>query len=159
VEEDMLDKPQIVRTEPQPAAVIHFTIPRAEIEQVMGPGMAQLLQAVKDQGIDPIGPIYSHHFRMDPEVFDFEIGIPVAKPVAEAGRVKPGTFPAAARVARTTYRGPHEGLAAAWGEFEAWIDSQGLEKAPDLWERYVANPDVNPDPATWETELNRPLAS
>ena len=29
--------------------------------------------------------------------------------------------------------------------------------APDLWECYVAGPESNPDPATWRTELNRPL--
>jgi uncharacterized protein (DUF427 family) len=74
----MLDKPRIVQTAVQPAAVIRLTIPRAEIRNVMGPGHRELMAALAAQGIAPAGPWFSHHFRMDPDVFDFEIGIPVS---------------------------------------------------------------------------------
>ena len=94
---------------------------------------------------------------MDPNIFDFEIGVPVTAPVAAAGRVKAGELPAT-RVARTVYRGPYEGLGAAWGEFDAWIAAEGYKTAPDLWECYVAGPESSPDPGSWRTELNRPLA-
>jgi hypothetical protein len=30
--------------------------------------------------------------------------------------------------------------------------------AQGLWECYAAGPESNPDPASWRTELNRPLA-
>ena len=153
----MIDKPQIVETKAQITAVIRLTIPRSEIQKVMGPGIGELMAAIAAQGIAPAGPIFSHHFKMDPEIFDFEIGVPVQKPVAAAGRVKPGQLPAA-RVARTIYRGPYEGLGPAWGEFEAWIAAAGHTAAPDLWECYVAGPESSPDPAKWRTELNRPLA-
>jgi effector-binding domain-containing protein len=152
----MLEKPQIVQSDAQPAAVIRFTIPRAEIQQVMGPGMAELRATVAAQGIAPAGPLFSHHLRMDPEIFDFEIGVPVATPVSAAGRVQPGELPAA-MVARTVYRGGFEGLGAAWGEFGDWITTEGHMPAPDFWECYVAGPESSPDPAEWRTELNRPL--
>src|SRR5438874_1268620 len=96
----MLDKPQIVHTNAQPAAVIRITIPREEIRTVMGPGMAEIQAAVAAQGVAPAGPMFSHHLRMDPDVFDFEIGLPLTAPVTAAGRVQPGELPAA-RVART----------------------------------------------------------
>jgi len=32
------------------------------------------------------------------------------------------------------------------------------ETFQDLWEVYVAGPESGPDPATWRTELNRPLS-
>lgn len=152
----MLDKPQIAQTTARPTAVIRLTIPRAEIRNVMGPGYRELMAAVAAQGVAPTGPWFSHHLRMDPDVFDFEIGVPVDAPVAVAGRVKPGELPAAT-VARTVYRGPYEGLPAAWGEFIAWIDAEGHTPAANLWEIYVAGPESGPDPATWRTELNRPL--
>ena len=41
----------------------------------------------------------------------------------------------------------------------AWITIQGLRPAENLWERYVFGPESNPNPATWRTELNRPLIS
>jgi len=61
-------------------------------------------------------------------------------------------------VARAVYHGPYEGLVAAWGELAAWIASHGHEPAADLWEFYVAGPESSPDPATWRTQLNQPLA-
>lgn len=152
----MLDKTQIVRTEARLTAIIRLTIPREEIRKVMGPGMAEVMAAVAAQGIGPAGPLFSHHLRMDPGTFDLEIGVPVTAPVMAVGRVQAGQLPAAT-VARTVYHGPYEGLGPAWGEFDAWIAAAGHTPAPDLWECYVAGPESDPDPATWRTELNRPL--
>lgn len=152
----MIDAPRITRTDAQQTAVIHVTIAREEIRNVMGPGISELISTVADQGGTPAGPWFTHHLRMEPGIFDFEIGVPVAAPVAASGRVEPSEWPAM-RVARTVYHGDYEGLGAAWGEFDDWIEAEGLTPAPDLWERYLAGPESNPDPATWRTELNRPL--
>jgi effector-binding domain-containing protein len=152
----MIDPPHLTETAAQPAAVIHLTIPRSEIQQAMGPAIGEVLSALAAQGIAPAGPVFSHHFRMSPDVFDFEVGVPVAKTVAATGRVKPGQLPAA-KVARTVYHGPYEGLGTAWGEFGKWIAANGHQPAPNVWECYVAGPESSPDPANWRTELNRPL--
>ena len=152
----MYEQPQILQTTVQPAAVIRFTIARAEIRNVMGPGFAELSAALAAQGIAPAGPWFSYHLRVDPEIFDFELGVPIAVPIAAVGRVKPGQLPAAT-VARTVYRGRYEGLIAAWTEFNAWIAAEGHTAGPDLWECYVKGPESGPDPETWLTELNRPL--
>lgn len=153
----MLDTPEITHSAAQPTAVIRLTVPRAEIQQVMGPAIGEVIAAVVAQGIGPAGPVFSHHFRMTPEVFDFEVGVPVTGPLAPVGRVVAGELPAA-RVARTTYRGPYEGLGDAWGELIAWMAAHGHEPAENLWERYVAGPESGPDTSAWRTELNRPLA-
>lgn len=153
----MLDSPQIVTTTAQRAAVIRVTIPRDQIRQVMGPAIGEVMAAASAQGIGPTGPVFSHHFRMDDATFDFEVGVPVSSPVMAVGRVREGLLPAA-RVARTIYRGPYEGLGAAWGEFNGWITAQGDTPAPNLWESYLAGPESGPDPTTWQTELTRPLA-
>ena len=154
----MLDAPQITQAAAQLTAIIRLTIPREEMRKVMGPGISELMATVAAQGIAPAGPWFTHHLRMDPAIFDFEIGVPVTAPVAAAGRVNPGQLPAT-KVARTIYHGPYEGLGAAWGEFIAWIAAKGHTAAPDLWECYLAGPEANPDPATFRTELNRPLTS
>ena len=152
----MLDRPQIVQTDAQPAAVIRLTIPRAEIQAVMGPAISEVMAAVAAQGLAPAGPVFSHHLRMDPDIFDFEVGVPVKAPVSPAGRVHASQLPAAT-VARTVYRGPYEGLGSAWCEFGEWIATEGYKPAANLWECYAAGPESSPDPATWRTQLNRPL--
>ncbi len=152
----MIDTPQIVQTAAQLMAFIHVTVARAEIRKVMAPGLSELQAALASQGIAPTGPWFTHHLRMDPDTFDFQICLPVKKPVSATGRVRPGTLPAA-RVARTIYHGNYEGLGPAWGEFNAWITAQKLNPAPDLMECYLVGPEAGPDPATWRTELTRPL--
>ncbi len=152
----MLDEPQIVRIDAQPAAVIRLTIPRADIQKVMGPAIGEVMSAIAAQGIPPEGPVFTHHMRMDSATFDFEVGVAVGTTFSATGRVKPGQLPAGT-VVRTVYRGPYEGLHAAWAEFEAWIAAEGHSAAPNLWERYVSGPESSADPTQWQTELNRPL--
>lgn len=153
----MIDEPQIVQSEAKITAVIRLTVPRSEIQNVMGPAIGEVMGTVAAQGIAITGPVFSHHFRMDPGMFDFEVGVPVAAPVAPSGRVETGRLPAV-RVARTVYRGPYEGLGAAWGEFDTWMRANGHSPAPSLWECYVTGPETGPESSKWSTELNRPLA-
>jgi effector-binding domain-containing protein len=138
------------------AAAIHLTIPRSEIRSVMGPGLGEIMSAVKAQGIGPAGPWFTHHLKMDPATFDFEICVPVSAPVAPVGRVEARVFPAV-RVARTIYRGEYERLGQAWGEFGAWIAANGHSASPDLFECYLAGPESSASPGDWRTELCQPL--
>jgi effector-binding domain-containing protein len=152
----MIETPTITRTKELLTATVHVTVPRSEIQKVMGPGIQEVNEVIAAQGVAPAGPWLTHHLRMDPEVFDFEICVPVKTAVSAKGRVKPGRLPAA-RVARTVFHGDYAGLGEAWGEFSEWIKAQGLKPADDLWEVYAVDPSVNPDPSSWRTELNRPL--
>ena len=152
----MIDTPEIVLTEPRQAAVIRLTIPRTEIQAAVGPAIAEVMAALAAQGLAPAGAVFSHHFRMDPEFFDFEVGIPVEGIVEPSGRVKEGKL-RSVKAAHTVYHGPYEGLGAAWGELQAWVDSRQLARAADLWECYLSGPEADPDPATWRTELVQPL--
>jgi effector-binding domain-containing protein len=153
----MLDKPQIVHASPQMAAVIRFTIPRSEIQAVMGPGFGELMSTLAAQGIAPAGPFFSHHFKMDPATFDFELGVPVTTPVKPTGRVKMGELPGG-KVVRTVYTGPYEGLGDGWGEFMQLVKKEGHDITEDLWECYLAGPESGADSSKYRTELNRPLA-
>ena len=124
----------------------------------MGPGIGELMAAIAAQGIAPAGPWFTHHLRMDPDIWDFEIGVPVSTPVVAAGRVKPSQWPAM-KVARTVYHGPYEGLADAWPEFLDWIAANGHTPASDFYECYLAGPESSPDPANWRTEFTKQLTS
>jgi len=154
----MIATPQILQTARQEAAVIHLTIPRSEMMKAFGPAVGELMNALNAQGVEPVGAVFAHHLKMSPETFDFELGVKVATPVKSAGRVKPGELPAA-KVARTIYSGPYEGLPSAWSEFDIWMKANGHNQAADLWELYSIGPQSSSDPTTWRTELNRPLKS
>jgi effector-binding domain-containing protein len=152
----MLTPLTIVQTEAQTAAVIHITVARDKIQEVMGPAIMETMSAATAQCIGPIGPVFAHHFDMSPGIFNFEVGVPVSDPVTPVERVKQSELPAA-KVARTIYTGPYEGLGDAWGEFTDLIEAQGLKCAPNLWECYLTDPTTTPNPADYQTELNHPL--
>jgi effector-binding domain-containing protein len=154
----MLATPQIITTNVRDAAVIRLTIPRSEMMTTFGSAVGELMAALAAQGVEPVGAVFAHHLKMSPDTFDFELGVTVSAPVTATGRMKPGQLPAA-KVARTVYSGPYEGLPAAWGEFVEWMRANGHEQAENLWEVYSVGPPSSPDPANWRTELNRPLAN
>lgn len=154
----MIHTPEITTTEAQIAAVIHLEIPREQVQAKMGPAIEELRATIEAQGRSQVGPVFTHHLTTSPDRFDFEVGIPVDRPISKAGRVTPGELPAG-KVARTVYRGPYEALFEAWSAFSEWFRDQGLTGTGTLWERYVQGPETDPDPSTFETELNLPLAS
>jgi effector-binding domain-containing protein len=154
----MLDEPEILTTTRQLTAVIRLTIPHDEIREAMQPGITELMSTVAEQGIPTVGPWFNHHLRMDSEIFDFEISVPVAKPVVAVGRVRPSELPAT-WIARTVYRGPYEGLAEAWPQFDSWIVANGHTPGPSLWECYLSGAESGPDPMQWRTQFNRPLVA
>jgi effector-binding domain-containing protein len=153
----VIDTPSIVKTGVRRAAIVHLTIPKAAIRTEMGPGIAEVRAALAAQNVAATGPWFTYHHRMDPEVWDFDIGVPIATPIAPTGRVKNGELPAAT-VARTVYHGGYEGLGEAWPKLDAWIATQGRQAAASLWETYLTDPSTTLDPAKYETELSRPLA-
>ena len=153
----MIDTPTIDRSAERATAAIHVTVPRSEIQRVMGPAHQELFSTLGAQGIAPTGPWMCHHLTIDPATFDFEVSVPVAQPVTPSGRVMNSRLPAG-RVARTVYRGGYEGLGAAWGELDAWIKREGLSAQREIWEIYAAGPESGPDPASWRTELYWRLA-
>lgn len=150
----MIETPTLTTVEPQATAVIRLTIPRCEIQNVMGPGIQELMAVVGAQGIGPKGAWFSHHLRIDPDVFDFEIGVPVYAPVTPAGRVVAGQLPGG-KAAHTVLHGGYEGLGQGWGEFIAWIQAQGLTASAGIWEQYSKGPESSPNPADWRTDLFR----
>jgi effector-binding domain-containing protein len=152
----MIEAPKIIRTTAQKTAVIPITVPKNEIITVMGPGLQELAAALSSQGVKPTGPWFSHHVRLDENIFEFEISMPVAETIKPAGRVKASELPAAT-VARTIYRGPYEGLGSAWSEFRAWMSANGKSVAPNIWEVYLSGPESSKNPGDWYTELNQPI--
>jgi effector-binding domain-containing protein len=95
--------------------------------------------------------------KIDPNIFDFRVCLPVAIDFTPTGRVQSGQM-FAMKIARTIYRGPYERLGLAWGEFGKWLKEQRHTPGDDFWERYLKGPEKSDDPAEWETELNRPIA-
>jgi effector-binding domain-containing protein len=152
----MIETPSVIHSDAQQAAAIHVTVPRSEIQNVMGPAIREVYAVLAAQGIKPIGPWFTYHLQAPSYLFDFNACVPVASSIVPNGRVTHTQRPAQ-RVARTIYHGDYAGLAQAWSELRAWIAANGYTAAQHLWECYVVGPETTEDPTAWRTELNQPL--
>ncbi len=153
---DIIEPPRIVETEQVPAAVIHMTVPRAEIHSAMEPAIREVIDVIRAQDIGPAGPMFTLHLTLSAQQYDFEVGFPISGPLEPTGRVKPGALPAT-RAAATVYEGAYPGLFDAWAAFSDWAQAEELPRDSYIWEVYVYGPAQDPDPATWRTELYLPL--
>ena len=152
----MLETPELIDVPAQTTAVVRLRIPCAECPEHWGPAVGELFAELGRQGLAPVGPLFDHHFRAPDTHFDFEIGVPTARAVTPNGRVVPSERPAF-RAAKVVLAGGYEQLPDAWPEFMKWIAGQGLQPAEDLWQFFIQGPETDPDPATYRTELIRPL--
>jgi effector-binding domain-containing protein len=149
----MITPPKLESAPDLLVARIHLTVPRAEIRNVMGPALAEVRAALEAQQIAAAGPWLTHHLKRPTDTFDFEVCIPIEREIAPTGRVTSGTLKGG-RVVRTSYNGPYEGLAKAWGELMHWMALNGHPADADIWECYVLGPESSDDSAKWQTELN-----
>lgn len=152
----MLTEPRIVSPPARKAAVVHFTIPRGDIEREMDRAIQEILAAIAKQNQTPAGPLFAHHLSQSSERFDCEVGFPLNEAIVPIGRVKPSTLPGTTAIF-TTYTGDYTGLFDAWRDFgsatKAQLDKEGYVHGPTLWECYVLGPEAEANPDRWKTEL------
>ena len=152
----MIETPKVVESPAQRVATLLIETPRPQMQHVMGPGINEVMVAVKAQRIGPTGPWFAHQLKMTPDTFDFDICVTVSADLTTIGRVKAGQRPARKAV-RTVYHGPYEGLGGVVHEFTNWVEANGYQTAADLYECYLVGPESSPDSANWRTELSRPI--
>jgi effector-binding domain-containing protein len=159
----MIEAPEITISRHETAAVIHIQCPRERIQAEVGPAVKEILAALASQGRSPSGPMFMHHLTMSKSQFDVEVGFPVNTSLRDSGRVMSSQLPAA-RVARTIYHGPYEGLFSAWDAFGKQLERDGLvgegvlSPIKTLWECYLVGPETSSDQSRWRTQLNLPLS-
>jgi len=150
---DMITEPRIVTHEALRTATIHVVIPGQDMPKYMDPAIQEILRVIAEQGIRPSGPLFSYHHRRPTDTFDFELGFPVARIITPRGRVQASSLPSA-RVVRSVYQGPYEGLAKAWPELQKWVRDHRLAETGRFWECYLNDPEEVADPKEYRTELN-----
>ncbi len=54
--------------------------------------------------------------------------------------------------------GPYDTIAKTYTDLQTWLADKGLRPAAGTWECYLSGHEVEPDPATWRTLTECPLA-
>lgn len=148
---------EVVTLEPQSAAVVRAEVPMSEIRSVFDRGFPLVIEAVREQGVQPTAPPFGYYPRMPGETVEVAVGFPVSGAFEDRGEVVAMDLPGG-RAVRGVHVGPYDALEQTYGELIAWAQEQGLELAVGMWETYLSDPSAEPDPSTWRTEITWPLA-
>jgi effector-binding domain-containing protein len=123
--------------------------------------LAQAYHAVDDYlrraQVRPNGPPFAR-FTFLGDVVAVEAGFPVPDEIEGAGEVEPSHLPEG-HAAATTHLGRYEDLTNAYAAVHRWLDEHGLVPAGPHWEVYYTDPNAEPDPSRWRTDVVVPYRS
>ena len=151
-------KPEFGTTqlEAQPILGIRTTIAIDEIGKAMGPLFGEVYGYIQRSGQTPAGMPLAIYHSMAGGAVDLECAMPVASPMAGAGRIQAGELPAGT-AATVTHMGPYDNLRQTWAALMEWMKSQGLDGAGAPWEVYITDPGAEPDQSKWRTDIFFPV--
>ena len=141
----------------QHTAVVFASSPLEGIADSMGTALAKAFDAVGQAGAEPAGPPFARYLSFEPDHVDFEAGVEVPAPFPPTGEATPGDL-GGCEAAVAMHVGPYEALATTYDALTRWVASQGRVPGGGMWERYLTDPDAEPDPSRWMTEVFVPLA-
>jgi effector-binding domain-containing protein len=141
----------------QDTAVIHRHCRPEAISATMGEAFAAIFAFVQRAGATATGPVFSRYFEFGADAIDFESGVAVAAPIAGDGEVQPGELGGGEAVVGI-HVGPYDTLHETYGAMQAWMADQGRAPSSVMWEVYLTDPDEEPDPSKWQTEIYWPVS-
>lgn len=148
---------QITEFREQPTAGVRERVPMTELTAFFSRAFAETMTALQAQGLHPVGPPYGKYYGPPTETVDVEAGYPVAAAFAPAGRVVPGVLPGGRGVA-AVHVGPYDSMESTYSEVEHYFTTSALTPGAVMWESYLTDPEGEPDPARWQTQICWPLA-
>ncbi|MGY0497361.1 MerR family transcriptional regulator [Nocardia sp. FBN12] len=125
------------------------------IGPVIGPLFDELAGRLAEAGIAIAGPAIAYYDPRD----DGTVGVHACMPVTVEPDAAPDftivDLPALEQVASTIHRGNVSGIGAAWQAFGRWVEDNGYRTSAPCREVTL---EWTPDPDSWVTELQEPLA-
>jgi effector-binding domain-containing protein len=142
----------------QPTMVVSGKVKLEDIPAFLGRVYTTVERQVHESGAHVIGAPFARYRALDPEYREFEIeaGVPVLIAAPGHGEVHASSLPGGP-AAVTVHIGPYERMEPAYRAIEDWLKERGAEPTGPAWEVYHTDPDEQPDPAAWHTEIVQPF--
>ena len=150
----------LVEREAQPYAAIARSVNMEEMVAALPECWPRVFGWLAEQGQAPAGAPFIRYVSVDmaADVMELEIGIPTAMLCEPGDGVMTGQFPAGTYV-RLIHTGSYDDLMAANDSLQQQALAGGHSLAAEglNWdarlECYLTDPESEPDPARWQTEL------
>lgn len=132
-------------------AVVRGELPREALPTWLAAAFGVVQDYLQHAGIPPTGPPFAR-FTFLGDTVAVEAGIPVPYEVAGTARVEPSALPDG-HAAVTTHLGPYEDLDQAYRACHHWLQAHGHVAGGPHWEFYYTDPNAEPDPSRWRTDV------
>jgi effector-binding domain-containing protein len=163
----MLTEPKLEHRDEQHYLGIRTQAPMQELPKVIPQLLGEVFAWLGRKGVAPAGAPFIRYLVINMAAkLDIELGVPVATAVSGDDRVTAGVLPAG-RYAALIYTGVDRGIEANaalldWGAekglvWDTWVAENG-DGFGARFESFLTDPDEEPDPAKWETEVAIRLA-
>jgi effector-binding domain-containing protein len=111
------------------------TIKVADLGPTMGDRLAALRAYLQQSGAKPAGPPIVRYHTFGETETDFEIDVPVVKPVVGEGRIEAGELPGGPALT-TWHVGAHDKLGEAYARIQSYLEEHGYEPGGPAREVY-----------------------
>jgi len=139
------------------ALIIKATTPTGEISAKLGELYPKLMSCILENEIEMTGPPFAKYYSWDPEGdTELEAGVPVNAEVECEGDIEFVELPAC-KVVTVLHTGPYESLAPVYDAIQKYIDEKGLKINGAVWEVYLTDPNAEPDPNKYQTQVYFPV--
>ncbi len=141
----------------QPTLVVRGTHTVPDIPGFLGDAYHKVAAHAADCAATMVGPPFARYRMVAADHLEFEIeaGIPIASAVAGSDEVEASSLPGGL-AAVTWHIGEYADMEAAYTAVMDWIADQGGRPSGPPWEVYHSDPNEEPDPARWRTEVIQP---
>lgn len=148
---------RIVERHERPTAGIRDRVPMADLPQFFSRAFGETMGVIAAQGARPSGPPFGKYYGRPDALVDVEAGFPVSAPIRPVGDVVPGVLPGG-RVVEAVHLGPFDTMGETYAQLERDMQAAELTPGDVMWESYLTDPGVEPDPSKWRTQICWPLA-
>lgn len=132
-------------------AVVRGELPRGALPTWLTSAFRTVHDYLRHAGIPPTGPPFARITFLG-DTAAAEAGFPVPYEVAGTAGVEPSALPDG-HAAVTTHLGRYEDLDQAYRACHDWLHAHGHVAAGPHWEVYYTDPNTEPDPSRWRTDM------
>ncbi len=148
--------PEVVQLPRRRAAVIHATASTEELPSTFERIFPAVFAALTEQGVTDMGHVMAAYHAMDAHQMSLSAGIEIGDAVELSEPLELLELPACDAVKADHY-GPYDQLSQTHEAVMAYAQELGRTPLAGPIERYITDPEAEPDTSKWHTEIYLPL--
>ena len=148
--------PEVVQLPARRVAVMHASASTEELAETFARIFPAVFSALTEQGVTDMGHVTAVYHSMDANQMDLSGGIEIGDEVEPAAPLELLELPTCDAVKADHY-GPYEELGRTHESIWAFVQEIGRAPISGPIERYITDPEAEPDSSKWHTEIYLPL--